>query len=156
MPPYILPLAECTDPRLVGGKAAGLGRLLAAGFSVPAGICVTTRAYRDVLHAAGIVPPLTSTLEEIHDAAVVEVAEGIRNAALPPTLLQTLDAALDGLPSREHGLWAVRSSATHEDASEASFAGQYLTRLGVQRDELPHAIRQCWASLWKRAAVAYA
>ncbi|RRO18282.1 pyruvate, water dikinase [Saccharopolyspora rhizosphaerae] len=36
---------------LVGGKAAGLGELLKAGFRVPDGFCLTTRA-----HAAGEVP----------------------------------------------------------------------------------------------------
>ena len=33
---------------LVGGKAANLGELIAAGLPVPAGFCVTTEAYRDV------------------------------------------------------------------------------------------------------------
>src|SRR5919204_3183817 len=34
---------------LVGGKAANLGELIAAGLPVPAGFCVTTEAYRDVV-----------------------------------------------------------------------------------------------------------
>ena len=37
---------------LVGGKAANLGELIAAGLPVPAGFCVTTEAYRDVATAA--------------------------------------------------------------------------------------------------------
>jgi phosphoenolpyruvate synthase/pyruvate phosphate dikinase len=39
---------------LVGGKAASLGELIAAGLPVPAGLCVTTEAYRDVAAAAGL------------------------------------------------------------------------------------------------------
>ena len=39
---------------LVGGKAANLGELIAAGLPVPAGFCVTTEAYRDVATASGL------------------------------------------------------------------------------------------------------
>ena len=49
--PFILPLSRCTDLSLVGGKAVGLARLLAAGFHVPPGICVTTEAYDHSLQA---------------------------------------------------------------------------------------------------------
>jgi pyruvate,water dikinase len=39
---------------LVGGKAANLGELIAAGLPVPAGFCVTTEAYREVAAAAAL------------------------------------------------------------------------------------------------------
>src|SRR4249920_3304129 len=54
--PLFLPLAACTQPSLVGGKAAGLARLLAGGFSVPSGFCVTTEAYDHALRAPGFSP----------------------------------------------------------------------------------------------------
>src|SRR4051794_23565441 len=38
----------------VGGKAANLGVLLAAGFPVPEGFCVPTAAYRQAASAAGL------------------------------------------------------------------------------------------------------
>ncbi len=43
----ILPLStlDRTLLAVVGGKATNLGELLRAGFSVPAGFCVTTAAY---------------------------------------------------------------------------------------------------------------
>ena len=51
---------------------------------------------------------------------------------------------------------AVRSSATGEDGSEASHAGQYLTRLGVRGpDEVLAAIAECWASATHERAGAY-
>ena len=37
------------DLSLVGGKAWNLGKLTRAGFHVPAGFCVTTDAYRQVI-----------------------------------------------------------------------------------------------------------
>ena len=54
--PLILSLADCADSRLVGGKAAGLTRLLAAGFAVPPGLCVTTEAYERSLQSIGFAP----------------------------------------------------------------------------------------------------
>ncbi len=50
----IVPLISCTDPALVGGKAVGLARLMAKGFRVPPGFCVTTQVYRDTLQAGGL------------------------------------------------------------------------------------------------------
>src|SRR5687768_2610222 len=43
----VIPLESVrqSDSGQVGGKAATLGTLLAAGFPVPAGICVTTEAF---------------------------------------------------------------------------------------------------------------
>ena len=52
--PLILSLEESRDPRLVGGKATGLRKLLAAGFAVPKGLCVTTAVYQYCLAAGGI------------------------------------------------------------------------------------------------------
>src|SRR5438128_9938675 len=54
--PLLLPLAACTQPSLVGGKAVGLARLLARGFPVPSGFCVTTEAYDHALRAPGFSP----------------------------------------------------------------------------------------------------
>nr|MDQ5861674.1 hypothetical protein [Actinomycetota bacterium] len=47
-PPPILGLEAVTAAMvpLVGGKAANLGELLAAGLPVPDGFCLTTEAYR--------------------------------------------------------------------------------------------------------------
>ena len=52
--PLILSLEESRDTRLVGGKAAGLARLIGTGFVVPGGFCVTTALYRICLEEAGI------------------------------------------------------------------------------------------------------
>lgn len=54
--PLILPLQSCSEPILVGGKAATLGLLIRNGFHIPPGVCVTTRAYHDALCTAGVEP----------------------------------------------------------------------------------------------------
>jgi pyruvate, water dikinase len=51
---------------------------------------------------------------------------------------------------------AVRSSATMEDSSEASFAGMQDTYLGVRGVEaVLDRVRSCWASLYNDESVAY-
>ncbi|MFI2565237.1 PEP/pyruvate-binding domain-containing protein [Paenarthrobacter sp. NPDC018779] len=59
---FILPLEEIRAGMLtqVGGKAANLGELTAAGLPVPPGFCLTTAAYRHSLASAG--------MEEVFDA----------------------------------------------------------------------------------------
>nr|MBA3753553.1 hypothetical protein [Nitrospira sp.] len=51
--------------------------------------------------------------------------------------------------------WAVRSSATNEDAGAASAAGLYRTTLGRSWQEVLPAIRECWISLWDAHLVHY-
>ena len=50
---------------LVGGKAANLGELMAAGLPVPDGFCLTTDAYR---HITGAPHNLLPALAGIHAA----------------------------------------------------------------------------------------
>lgn len=64
----------------------------------------------------------------------------------------SLDAALARLGG---GPFAVRSSATAEDAADTSFAGQQATFLGVTAENVADAVRACWASLFTERAVAY-
>jgi pyruvate,water dikinase len=106
----------------VGGKAVNLGRLLRAGFPVPDGFVVTTRAWegRDEQHGRS----------DIGRASVVseEILSAYRELGSPVV--------------------AVRSSATMEDGTVASMAGQYETVLNVAGEQaLLDAVRHCRASL---------
>src|SRR5213082_1218053 len=116
-------LQECRDKSIAGGKAVNLGVLLRAGFNVPDGFCVTTDAYRYWAGTKG---------EEIPSDLVDEILRAYRamsNGSGPIAV-------------------AVRSSATAEDMSEASMAGQYDTFLDIaDEDSLLNRIRCCWASL---------
>ncbi|MBS3734705.1 MAG: hypothetical protein KGY99_07240 [Phycisphaerae bacterium] len=112
----VLPLAECHDPLVVGGKAINLARLLAAGFPVPSGFVVTTNAYR----ACGGGP--------IDETVAEAIRQSYRRIGSPVV--------------------AVRSSATAEDTSTASMAGQYETLLDVQgEDQVLDAVAHCWGSI---------
>jgi pyruvate,water dikinase len=112
-------LDECREKSLAGGKAVNLGILIRAGFTVPDGFCITTDAYR---YWAG------TKSEEIPADLTDEITRAYRAMGSPSV--------------------AVRSSATAEDMSEASMAGQYDTFLDIaDEDSLLNRIRCCWASL---------
>ncbi len=157
--PFILPLSQCTELDLVGGKAFGLARLIAEGFPVPSGICLTTDAYTHSLNAFGFLQEQEwqkawALSGKEREALLADCQARIRQmndsglAARWRTALQ----AVDQPPS---GCWAVRSSATNEDTGGSSFAGLYRTHLGVSLSQIEAAILDIWASLWQERVVQY-
>lgn len=155
--PYIVPLTACTDAALAGGKAVGLGALVRAGFRVPPGVCLTTEAYHDALHEAGFDAARrwreARAAEGVdRDRLLSDCRQDILSLRIAPAVLGRLRNELS--QGSETG-WAVRSSATDEDAAGGTGAGIYLTALGVSLEGLPAAILDCWASLWTPAALAY-
>lgn len=140
----VRPLAELAGADLAsaGGKGAGLGELVRAGFRVPAAFVVTTEAYALAARAAGVDPRLPA-----------EAAERLRAAPIPEPVAA---AVKDAWVALGRGPVAVRSSATAEDLPGASFAGQQDTFLEVAGEAaVLDAVKRCWASLWNPRAVAY-
>src|SRR5918993_1099104 len=130
-PGLILPFSAIDRGALAeaGGKAANLGEL------------------------AGTRPDDTARLAEL----AAEARSSLSDASVPEVLEQAIadaygDLGDDGAPVSV----AVRSSATAEDLSQASFAGQQDTYLNVAGAEsVLDAVRRCWASLWTDRAVSY-
>jgi phosphohistidine swiveling domain-containing protein len=157
--PLLLPLASCTQPSLVGGKALGLARLLAGGFPVPSGFCVTTEAYVHALHTPGFSPT-----EQWQAALQSSGAERQRILVHCRTIIQNYDIVelttqiveqVRRLDLPLPGLWAVRSSATNEDGAHASFAGVYRTCLGIPLEEIGSAVKDLWLSIWDERVLNY-
>jgi phosphohistidine swiveling domain-containing protein len=151
---------------LVGGKAANLGELMAAGLPVPDGFCLTTVAYREatgtvrdgVLADLGRLQAGLQPADPDSSAQLAVVAgrarEAIRALPVPPRTAAAVEQAYTALG--EGAAVAVRSSATAEDLPLASFAGQQDTYLNVVGGgAVLDAVRNCWASLWTDRAVAY-
>jgi rifampicin phosphotransferase len=129
----------------VGGKAANLGELTAAGFPVPPGFAVTTAAYAQVAAALSA---------ELDPARPERARKALAEAEIPAGIAAALRSAYAGLGADVPV--AVRSSATAEDLPWASFAGQQDTFLNVVgADAVLDAVRRCWASLWTDRAVSY-
>jgi pyruvate,water dikinase len=160
--PLVAPLTHFRrgNPALAGGKGANLGELSRAGFDVPPGFIITTKAYdlllqTDSLQAA--IREMVASLQIDNPASVIEISRRIRDAILhTPIPDPIVDETLKAYRQLYGGAVAVRSSATAEDLPEAAFAGQQETFLNVLGEQpLLDAMRACWASLWSERAVHY-
>ena len=128
---------------VVGAKAMGLARLKRAGFRVPNGFCITTRAFAAALgqpRRTRLAPSLSR-----HGAGSTRLPQGVR---------KEIQDSYRGLPRARPV--AVRSSGVLEDLPQASFAGQYETFLNVTGFEgLEAAVERCWASVRNERVIAY-
>jgi len=170
-PPVAPPLLTRTfaelsrkDVASVGGKAANLGELAAAGLPVPAGFAVTVDAYRLFLERSGVEAELRKRLDGLdvdEPAALREAADAIRSAirgaAMPAEIRSAVADAYARLRDGDQDPFvAVRSSATAEDTDRFSFAGMFESFLNVRgADALLDAVKGCWASLFGERLLFY-
>ncbi|MCP8687406.1 phosphoenolpyruvate synthase [Marinobacterium sedimentorum] len=156
------------DVDTVGGKNASLGEMIsqlsAAGVRVPTGFATTAQAYRDFLAFEGLSQRIEDTLETL-DADDVQalaltgrkIRQWILEAPLQPELEGAIETAFAEMTQGNAEMAvAVRSSATAEDLPDASFAGQQETFLNIRGlDNVKHAIREVFASLYNDRAISY-
>jgi pyruvate,water dikinase len=152
------------DRPQVGGKGGSLGELTRAGIAVPPGFVVRTQAFEQFIESLEREAPVRARVEALR----ADDLEGIRACAadlrarlcaapLPHALAAELTTAHGELRRRSgHADVAVRSSATTEDASDASFAGLQDTYLWVaDADRMLDRLRACWASLYSVESISY-
>ncbi|SRR6266404_5898407 len=150
---------EAATAPFVGGKFVSLCRLFEAGVSVPPAICLTTEAFSIMTDKIGSAPLVVNLIDsqygERYGESVEiskEVSSRIRSAPMPAMIRDSLGTRLSTLAFP----LIVRSSATHEDSSNRSFAGIFESVLGVNSvDETLEAIKECWASLFSEKVIAY-
>ena len=120
--PFFLSLHEISknqlDPSLIGGKAKALVQLYQNNFLIPNGFVITTEFFNLFLKKDDI---------SGNDLAII---------------FKYIDAC------SPLGFVAVRSSASVEDSSEQSFAGQFETVLNIKKEDVSEAITKCWQSLY--------
>ncbi len=162
--PLILAFSEIgdADAARVGGKAHSLAALTAAGFAVPEGFVLTTRALEDVFEDDQLTALAAAILKEaragdpLHTGRLDAIRARLAELPLPAAVAEALRTAWAARFDEATPL-AVRSSGTKEDLAGASFAGQYETVLNVRgHDALEHAVRHCWASMWHERVIEYA
>jgi pyruvate, water dikinase len=152
-----------SDRPQVGGKGGSLGELQRAGIAVPPGFVVKTGAFERFMANLEREFPVRSRIEVLEPDALdevraccSEVRAKVEAAALPPDVLAEISAAHAALCNGGESPVAVRSSATTEDAVDASFAGLQDTYLWVTSlAEVLHKVRSCWASLYSLESVTY-
>ncbi|HUD04626.1 MAG TPA: phosphoenolpyruvate synthase, partial [Patescibacteria group bacterium] len=166
MPKFVAWFSEIdkNDVALVGGKGANLGEMANAGFPVPNGFVVTSRAYYTFIKDNQLdvkIKHLLSTTKFENSKSLDQVSKQlkklIREGKLSDELAKQIVTAYNKLGGAlEYPLVAVRSSATAEDLVNASFAGAQETFLNVKGDAvLLEKIKQGWASLFDARAIFY-
>lgn len=133
------------DP--LGGKAAALARLSAAGFPVPRWLVVTPEAFEASVAA--------TRQKAVVNAVGSGLAESIpEEMSLAPHIESEVKRALRGIAG-DVETWAVRSSAVDEDSATHSFAGQFESYLFVSLQDVPRRIVDVWRSALSERVLAY-
>ncbi|WEK48008.1 MAG: PEP/pyruvate-binding domain-containing protein [Candidatus Andeanibacterium colombiense] len=148
------------DRPTVGGKGGSLGELTGAGIAVPPGFVVTTHAFEQFLAALEARDAVRAKVEAVDGTdlgAVMKLSEELRRRVveepLPAEVEQAILAAHAELAA---AAVAVRSSATTEDAEDASFAGLQDTFLWVlSAADTVARVRECWGSLYSVESMTY-
>jgi len=152
------------DRNAVGGKGGSLGELTRAGIAVPPGFVIRTAAFEAFLQSLESAAPVRARVEALApgdlpaiEACSAELRKRVVAADLPLALADEITAAhatlVQGSGSADV---AVRSSATTEDASDASFAGLQDTFLWVpDAQRMLERVRECWSSLYSVESISY-
>lgn len=157
----ITPLPEVTDAAEYGEKAFRLAEMHRLGHPVPNGIVVRGSFFAETFSQPDIgnfidtrVRGLSlKNLTEIADAAG-DIEDRILKISLPDAFVAQLENT--ATPFLSQGPVAVRSSACGEDSTDAAFAGQLDSFLGItSQKDLQTAILRCWASYWSHRSLAY-
>ena len=164
----VIPFQELrmTDVEQVGGKNASLGEMISqlpSSVRVPGGFATTADAYREFLSHLGLADRISAALASLDVDDVVALArcgaqirQWIVDTPFPPALEVEIKTAYEQLTAEGDGSFAVRSSATAEDLPDASFAGQQESFLNIHGyDNILHAIKEVFASLYNDRAIAY-
>ncbi|MGC2419410.1 MAG: PEP/pyruvate-binding domain-containing protein [Candidatus Acidiferrales bacterium] len=153
-----------SDRPTVGGKGGSLGELIRAGIPVPPGFVVRTAAFERFLSRLEKDEPIRSRVEALGSQEldkILPLSQHLRarleRAPLPDDVNSEILAAYTELCGRDSNPpLAVRSSATTEDAADASFAGlqdTYLWTIGAQATL--RYVRSCWASMYSAPSITY-
>lgn len=119
--------ASLLDVDLCGGKADRLSKLKLLGFQVPHGAILTTLLFDEVMRKLNFVAPIS--LDKFP-----EIFQLLEKPA--PAVIELVSTHLADYISSGKS-FAVRSSATIEDASKDSMAGIFSTFLTISGTDLP-------------------
>ena len=148
------------DVGIAGGKGAQLGEMTKAGMPVPEGFVVLTDSFDSFIKENRLNEKIKAELKN----ADIEKIDSVKRASknIQSAILKGLiPAGIKKSILNEYGsiklkLVAVRSSATAEDAADASWAGELDTYVNIDKQGLLDAVKKCWASLFTERAITYA
>lgn len=152
------------DQWAIGGKAAGLLNLQAAGCLIPDTLVLTCSAYEIFMEQDGLREKIALVLnrkpfedmrwEEIWDTAL-RVKSLFLTTQMPESLSEEISSCLAEFACKGDIRLAIRSSSPEEDQTATSFAGLHKSYLNVPIDRALLLIKKVWASLWSDKALLY-
>lgn len=147
------------DVAIAGGKGASLGEMTKAQMPIPPGFVLLATAFERFLEETDLMQELEASLSLINyqdinsvDRNSATIRSLIKQAEMPKDLEQEIVKAFKDLGSP---LVAVRSSATAEDSSDASWAGELESYLNTNEKKLLENVKLCWSSLFTPRAIFY-
>lgn len=142
-----------------GGKGASLGEMTGAKIPVPPGFVILAAAFDRFLVETDLTQELEAQLKKVNykDINSVDrysnvIRDLIAKAKMPEDLAKDIVADFKKLKAK---FVAVRSSATAEDSSSASWAGELETYLNTTEKTLLLNVQKCWSSLFTPRAIFY-
>ncbi|MDO8581307.1 MAG: PEP/pyruvate-binding domain-containing protein [bacterium] len=147
------------DVHIAGGKGASLGEMTRAGIPVPPGFVLTRAAFDRFLEETDLDVEVEAELRKVNykdvnsvDKASNVIRDLIHDERMPKDLQKEILGAYKKLKAKDV---AVRSSATAEDSSQASWAGELETYLNTTEKNLIGNVKKCWSSLFTPRAIVY-
>lgn len=151
------------DPTLMGGKGSNLVKLSQVGVRIPPGFIVNVNSYKIFLEKSEYSSQIQGLLRKNFNAKDVlhlssNIKDFILSSNIPEVVLKEVKFAFEQIRKKFNGKisFAVRSSASIEDSSKFSFAGQADTFLyNKSFEDVLTSIKKCWASLFSPSAMLY-
>lgn len=147
------------DVNIAGGKGASLGEMTQAKIPVPGGFVILAHTFDLFLEKTDLNVEIDAIISKVNhqdvnsiNVASEVIADLIRDKEVPQEVVVEVFKEFKDLNSL---YVAVRSSATAEDSSSASWAGELETYLNTTKEDLLTNIKKCWASLFTPRAIFY-
>lgn len=142
-----------------GGKGASLGEMTNANIPVPPGFVILADAFFRFLEETDLGQEIQTELSKINykdinsvNKASLKIRALIFSVPMPEDLEKEIIFNFKKLKTK---FVAVRSSATAEDSSSASWAGELETYLNTTEKNLFLNVKKCWSSLFTPRAIFY-
>jgi len=147
------------DISIAGGKGASLGEMSNAGINIPPGFVITANSFNKFLDGTSLDVRIEDILKKVKSDDADSIGNSSKNirdlikcAEFPKDIANEIFKEFRNIKT---AFVAVRSSATAEDSSAASWAGELESYLNIEKDGLLGAIKKCWSSLFTPRAIIY-
>ena len=147
------------DVGIAGGKGASLGEMVNLKIPVPPGFVILAGAFDRFLEEVDLAQEIEIQLKKVNyndinsvDRASNVIRDLIHDAKMPKDLEEEIIRDFKKLKCK---FIAVRSSATAEDSSIASWAGELESYLNTTEKTLLENVKKCWSSLFTPRAIFY-